>query len=291
MISSDLATQKLHTAVNTHRFLLRMVPRGQQFRPLVSEFASYVPLLHLRDKPLTHALANFPKGARSTSRQVWEWGKIQADSGFDSFSHSMELKARVGSLVNSSKVELHQIGIPREPEDFVARAVDCGHPRSHAIHLSAEVTKVLEENLCDDECDSGLANARVNFIKRWSIRAAELVDQESSLKSNMPEYLSALFRPKRLLLLKETLEELEYPDVKLCEDISQGFRLSGWLETTGVFPPCVKPPQYSRETLLLLAKGLNMSIVSQVECSETSDETAEDLESDLRGSRERLCMV
>lgn len=88
--------------------------------------------------------------------------------------------------------------------------------------------------------------------------------------------MSALLRPKRLLLLKEMLEELEYPDVKLCEDISQGFRLSGWLETTGVFPPCVKQPQYSRETLLLLAKGLNMSIVSQVECSETSDETAEE---------------
>ena len=78
---------------------------------------------------------------------MWEWGEIRADSRFDSFSLSMELKARVGSLVKSSKVELHQIGIPRGPEDFVARAVNCGHPRSHATHLSAEVTKVLEENL------------------------------------------------------------------------------------------------------------------------------------------------
>ena len=53
---------------------------------------------------------------------------------------------------------------------------------------------------------------------------------------------------------------------------SKVFRFSGWLETTGVFPPCVKQPQQSPETLLLL-KGLNMAIVSQGECSESSDET------------------
>ena len=274
VLSSDLSSQKLHTSINTHRFLLNMLPRGKQFKPLVSEFASYVALLHPSDVPLTTAISMFPKGARSTSRQVWEWGKIRADCRFDSFSFSAELRERLHSLEVSSKVELHQVGIPREPEDFVSRATECGHPRSSAVHLSKEVVRVLEENLCDNKCDSDLAAVRVGFIKKWTKRAVELKQQEASLKDSMPEYLSTLLRPKKLLLLKEMLEELEYPDAKLVDDICKGFRLSGWLETTGVFPPCVKRPQYDLGTLLLLAKGLNKSIISRVESGDASSDIA-----------------
>ena len=61
---------------------------------------------------------------------------------------------------------------------------------------------------------------------------------------------------KRLLLLREMLEELGYPDKELVNDISVGFRLTGWQSKTGVFPPCVKRPQFSVDTLKKLARGL-----------------------------------
>ena len=43
-------------------------------------------------------------------------------------------------------------------------------------------------------------------------------------------------KTKRLLLLREMLEELDYPDKDLVKDISFGFKLTGRQEKTGVFP-------------------------------------------------------
>ena len=74
-----------------------------------------------------------------------------------------------------------------------------------------------------------------------------------------------LLQQKRLILLKEMLDEVGYPDKELIPDISRGFRLMGWQKKSGVFPHCVKKPQHSVETLKQLSRGLNRSIVSQLE--------------------------
>ena len=68
------------------------------------------------------------------------------------------------------------------------------------------------------------------------------------------------------------LDELEYPDKDLVKDISVGFRLTGWQSRTGVFPPCVKRPQFSVATLKKLAKGLNKAIVSQLAADNDQDD-------------------
>ena len=81
----------------------------------------------------------------------------------------------------------------------------------------------------------------------------------------MPEHLRVLRHQKRLLLFKEMLEEVGYPDKDLVQDISRGFRLMGWQKKSGVFPTCVRKPQHPVETLEHLAKGLNRSIVGQQE--------------------------
>ena len=53
------------------------------------------------------------------------------------------------TLLMTSVYENHEIvtvGVPREPLDFLARAVEAGHPQSVAIHLTDAVTQVLTEN-------------------------------------------------------------------------------------------------------------------------------------------------
>ena len=41
-----------------------------------------------------------------------------------------------GGLTDNSLVKIVDVGIPREPLDFCKRAIEVGHPRSVAIHLS-----------------------------------------------------------------------------------------------------------------------------------------------------------
>ena len=47
----------------------------------------------------------------------------------------------------------------------------------------------------------------------------------------MPEHLRHLLRGKRLLLLKEVLADLKFPDTKLFDKITQGFTLHGGMES------------------------------------------------------------
>ena len=42
------------------------------------------------------------------------------------------------------------MSIPRDPWDFLARAIEVGHPRSLAIHLNEEVTNMLQQNFAGD---------------------------------------------------------------------------------------------------------------------------------------------
>ena len=47
------------------------------------------------------------------------------------------------------EAELCTLGIPRDPWDFVGKALEVGHPRSMAIHLSEGVEPMLLQNFCE----------------------------------------------------------------------------------------------------------------------------------------------
>ncbi len=89
----------------------------------------------------------------------------------------------------------------------------------------------------------------------------------------MPEYLRKLMSRKRLLLFKEMLESVGHPDRDLIKDIAAGFKLVGWQRHTGVFPSCVRRPQFDLETLRKMAPGLNKSIVGRLKQEDDLDPT------------------
>eukprot|EP00435_Cladocopium_sp_Y103_P021436 s594_g5.t1 len=62
----------------------------------------------------------------------------------------------------------------------------------------------------------------------------------------------------------EILADLGYPDEHLVEHISAGFKLTGWLPESGVFPLSTKRPSHSLEAAHRFAKGVNHSICRQV---------------------------
>lgn len=66
-----------------------------------------------------------------------------------------------------------------------------------------------------------------------------------------------VLRGKRLLVFKETLAELQYPDTGLVDEICAGFKPSGWLSKSNVLPPSLKRPSQSLEAAQKVAKGLN----------------------------------
>ena len=261
----NLEEQTAQTPSTQHRILLDMLPRGRKFRPLVSEFGRYekwaISASHGPDDATI--LQNFPKGAKIVHRQ-FQGGDFRVDE-------NAEVKMHESCIGESPAIELITVGVPRDATDFLDRAVKAGHPRTVAVHLSDMVKHVLRMNFGGD--DYGLAKERAAFVWKWSNRAKELAEDEKRLHESLQPHLQHLLRGKRLLLLKEVLTSLNYPDTTLVDEISAGFTLHGWMQESNVFPKDLKRPEYSLDMVKNMAKGLNQMIFSQVNAT-SNDELA-----------------
>ena len=119
-----------------------------------------------------------------------------------------------------------------------------------------------------------VAKKRAVFFAKWSKRAAELKGREAEILQSCPERVRNIMRRKNLQLLREILNDLKYPDKTLVDDLCSGFKLTGWLPKSGVFPGRIRHPEHDVQTLKVFAKGLNKSAVAQVRNVEV-DEVAE----------------
>ena len=193
------------------------------------------------------------KGSRLVQRQM-QWGKVRVveKEGTTTFwwvnskdGKEFELQGKSATLQDIEaeqevQAELCTLGIPREPWDFVDKAVKAGHPRSLAIHLNGDVMEMLQQNFAEEPYL--VIKERATFLKRWTNRCKELETQESALHSRLEPHLQSVLTGKRLLLLKEMLQELEYPDSNLVDEICQGFQTVGLVAQVQYFSPGAKAP-------------------------------------------------
>ena len=85
-----------------------------------------------------------------------------------------------------------------------------------------------------------MAKLRTQFFLLWTRRAKELASDELTCQGNAPEHLRGILKGKRLLLLKEILHDLQYPDTTLVDDILNGFPITDWLPKSNVFPHLIE---------------------------------------------------
>ena len=257
--------------VTSHRWILNMLPKGKRMKPLVSEFQSYkiFAIDSVSDPEKTVIFDNLPKGSRIVQRRL-QWGKIRVDEHaclWLSGDKSLEIDKSSPLLGKhdtgeETHAEIVTVGIPRSPWDFLERAVNAGHPRTLAIRLNEAVTKMLRENFAEEPYH--VVKTRALFLRKWTQRCRDLTADEQVLHQGLEPHLQHVLQGKRLLLCKEMLQELQYPDTELVDTICSGFPLTGWLPRSQVFPACLKRPAHSVESACKLAKGVNKSILKQV---------------------------
>lgn len=103
------------------RQLFTTQPRGHKLRPLVSEYGCYVPLLTKVDdeNAISHFLADLPKGAKVCHRKVFPGGVLRDDI----LKQYIDLHF-ADSWKEREPCEPLQVGVPREPADFLREAVE-----------------------------------------------------------------------------------------------------------------------------------------------------------------------
>lgn len=64
-----------------------------------------------------------------------------------------------------------------------------------------------------------------------------------------------ILKGKRTVLFGELLKMMDYPDMKIAEEMEKGFPLCGWLPTSGIFPSRIRPPEISEVFLRQMARS------------------------------------
>lgn len=78
-------------------------------------------------------------------------------------------------------------------------------------------------------------------------RAKELAGKEFQRKAGGDEVVKAVNSKKRLCLMDELLHAVNHPDQKIVDDLEKGFKLTGWIEPSGLFPKHVNPRRSRRQ--------------------------------------------
>ena len=154
-----------------------------------------------------------------------------------------------------SSVETVLIGVPHGPEEFVRKAVAAGHPMDMDRLISPAVDAAVKANFCDDA--SVVSRRRSDTLRRWSARARELDGSEARANARRPAHLRKLLAGKRILLWKEILAEIGYPDTAILDEVESGLPLTGWMAQSQVFQQRARPPTMSVSTVLAMNKGFH----------------------------------
>lgn len=262
---SDLPQQVRHrrtTAVNS--LVMGFLPRGQKLRPLVSDFGDYKKFALKPFQNASEILATIPAGARITTRKLVSWGELRLFGKEISFEF-----LDTSQLVDEYMTEVITVGIPREPKDFVLAAVKAGHPRFLPYSGNTAVDDLLSHNLWPDFYET--ERHRIAFFKRWVARADELKVAEEKFKSELPVHARRVLEGKRLLLMKEILEDLNFPDKHLIDDMAYGFKLTGWMRDSQIFIHLPRPPKISFASLLRTSQGLQKAILKRAKAADDGE--------------------
>lgn len=95
-----------------------------------------------------------------------------------------------------------------------------------------------------ESCDKlGFRRVQCSFSQSLVCLIGEVKVDEEKLHSGLPQHLERVLKGKRrLCLFRKLLLDSEHPDAKIADKMALGFPLCGWLPSSEVFPPKMRPP-------------------------------------------------
>eukprot|EP00435_Cladocopium_sp_Y103_P033307 s2858_g8.t1 len=181
------------------------------------------------------------------------------------------LDEAVEKLMTDPRVTMHMLSLPHKspasssvaekPSSSSAGAPPTIRPKKKARPGKRNRPAVAPP---EELKSSDILETRSAFFNKWIARAKVLSEDEENLQSELSKHVGLVLSGKRLLLLKEILESLDYPDKYLFTDIIAGFRLSGWRRDFQVFMSLPRPPKMSMDALLKSSQGLQHAVLRRV---------------------------
>ncbi|CAE7480035.1 unnamed protein product, partial [Symbiodinium sp. CCMP2456] len=143
-------------------------------------------------------------------------------------------------LDGGSEVRESEYGVYHSPQEFLHEALKVTHPFDSAVAIHGPnlraIAYVLEHGV-----NKGVEQKRRAVLEHYKALERSLHDEEQRLKQGMDPTVRQVMGSKKLLLFRQMLIDAGVPDENLFNDMVNGFRLTGTLEPSGLFPPKFKP--------------------------------------------------
>ena len=142
---------------------------------------------------------------------------------------------------------VHVYGIQLDPVSFVERAIKMQHPRDLQQAIPKELKEAIDAR-SEMSCLQ-LAQHRLAYVLKWNKRAKQLAGDETALKNGMDPVVTSAVKNKRILLFREMLKDLQFPDMNAVNELQHGADLTGDVEETGMLPKKFVPALLSNDML------------------------------------------
>ena len=249
-------------SLKTMRAIATAQPKASRIPPVVREHKQVVVV-----RGPTHSLTNMPVEPMQRLKSPLQL-PTECESALRVLPEGAQLlritplrskggiAVQTSSLINGHNNVTEQAwGIPFLPEEFIQEAVSRGHPKLISTLVPPALMEAVFHNF--QNTDRGhLPKLRADWFSKWTARANELRAAELELKASMPEHMSKILQPKRLLLWKEILLDLDYPDADVVSELENGTELVGEVPTYGIFEKTFKPAETTVENLCRAAKSI-----------------------------------
>ena len=164
-------------------------------------------------------------------------------------------------------------GVQWEPDEFLKKACEIGHPLSPGLALPAELAQSIET--CATCGVAVIAKKRLEFFRFWNRRAKELQEEEVLLRAKMDSGVEKVVKGKKLALFKDMLQHYKYPDPGVLDELVDGASLIGDVATTGMFPFKFTPALLTRGALATQSKFRRQQMLNDCKGSGDSEVDAE----------------
>ena len=130
--------------------------------------------------------------------------------------------------------------------------------------MSMAVGELVQRNIefCNDPMGLQFRRMQCEFSNKLVKLCSDLKHVEVTIKQNMPEHVRQVLAPKRLALFTKLLVDMDYPDSKIADEMSEGFPLCGWLPSSDVFPSRARAPEVHEDYLRKMARSLSTRAIA-----------------------------
>ena len=183
-----------------------------------------------------------------------------------------EVIRRTGEGKSPGKVTF---GVFRSEAQFVKQALMTPHPFDACVSVPDALLEVMAAILREGPLK--IMQMRLKTLSTWRRWAAQLTDEEASLKSTLAPEVRDVLMSKRLCLLEKIAHSLNWPDKEIHRDMREGFRLTGEPPPSGVFKQDQRRATISEEDLWAKAKHVKPALWAKIKAERGSERSLWDM--------------